>query len=248
MTRLALLADIHGNLPALEAVVADIAAHQIARVVNLGDHASGPLWPAETVAFLMRQPGWVQIAGNHDRALATDDPATHSASDRYAFERLTRPQMEWLARLPATARVGDDILLCHGTPTDDLMPLLETVEAGRFRLAREEEIVRRLSGAEARVVACGHTHAPRLVRRSAGMVLINPGSVGLQAFTDVTEQPYRGETGSPHARYAILDGDGPDWRVTFHAVPYDHPAAVRQAERSGSREWAAWLRTGYACD
>jgi len=55
MTSIALIADIHGNLPAIEAVAADIAARGISRVVNLGDHVSGPLWPRETIDFLMRQ-------------------------------------------------------------------------------------------------------------------------------------------------------------------------------------------------
>ena len=247
MTSIALIADIHGNLPALEAVVADISAQRVTRICNLGDHASGPLWPAETVAFLMQQTAWVQIAGNHDRQLGREDPSSHDASDRFAFERLSQAQIQWLAALPPTARVEPGILLCHGTPTDDLAPLLETVEGGRFRLARREEIVARLQGATAQVIACGHTHAPRLAYLDDGTVLVNSGSVGLQAFSDEAGGVrYIGETGAPHARYALLDTDGTGWRVTLRAVPYDHASVARRAVANGSTAWAAALRTGYA--
>jgi putative phosphoesterase len=245
MIRIALLADIHGNLPALEAVVADLATQRVARVCNLGDHASGPLWPSETVTVLMAQQAWVQIAGNHDRVLVADDPATHGDSDRFAFARLNREQLDWLARCPATANVGEDLLLCHGIPTDDLTPLLETVEHGRFRLARHEEIATRLRGAGSGVIACGHTHFPRAVQQGA-LLLVNPGSVGLQAFSDVAGEAYVGETGSPHARYAVLERGAGGWSVEFRVVPYDHEAAARQAERNGSPQWAAALRSGYA--
>ena len=70
MTRIAVLSDIHGNLPALTAVLDDVARHAPDLVLNLGDHASGPLWPRETLELLRRQT-WVQIAGNHDRTLST---------------------------------------------------------------------------------------------------------------------------------------------------------------------------------
>ncbi len=70
MTRLAILSDIHGNLPALEAVIADAEAQGCATFINLGDTLSGPLWPAETADFLMARD-WPTIAGNHERQLLT---------------------------------------------------------------------------------------------------------------------------------------------------------------------------------
>ncbi|RYY32762.1 MAG: metallophosphatase family protein, partial [Sphingomonadales bacterium] len=80
---LAVLSDIHGNLPALEAVIADAQAAGATRFVNLGDSLSGPLWPAETAALLMRLD-WSTIAGNHERQLLTDAPERMNASDRFA--------------------------------------------------------------------------------------------------------------------------------------------------------------------
>jgi predicted phosphodiesterase len=83
MQKIAILSDIHGNILALEKVVADIETRQVDRVFNLGDHISGPLFPKETLQFLMKQD-WVHILGNHDRQLMNQDPQ-HGLSDKYAF-------------------------------------------------------------------------------------------------------------------------------------------------------------------
>jgi hypothetical protein len=132
--RVAVIADIHGNIAALQAVEEDIARRGAAIVINLGDEASGALWPGETVDMLMRQ-SWIQIAGNCDRQIVAQAPSEQGASDRFAFERLTGTQKEWLAALPATATVLDEIRLFHGTPRDDTSYLLETVVDGQVRLA-----------------------------------------------------------------------------------------------------------------
>ena len=246
MSTLALIADVHGNLPALEAVTADMATRGVSRVFNLGDHVSGPLWPRETADVLMRQP-WVGIAGNHDRQVAFDDPATHGPSDRHAFGQLSADHLKWLAALPAGVVLDEfHMLLCHGTPGDDREYLLETPEHGRLRLADSAEIVARLGRASARVIACGHSHVPRLVHLADGTAIVNPGSVGLPAYTDDSAPAHISETGSPLARYAILDGAGPTMRVTFAAVEYDHAHAVRQATANGRPDWAVALQTGYA--
>ena len=83
--RLAVLADIHGNLPAIEAVVDDIGQRAVDQVVNLGDCASGPLWPRETLAGLIAL-GWPTVRGNHDRVLGRDRPDAMGPSDRFAFD------------------------------------------------------------------------------------------------------------------------------------------------------------------
>jgi putative phosphoesterase len=244
LTTIAILADIHGNLPALHAVVDDLRHRGVETVVNLGDHASGPLWPRETLDFLMGQP-WVQIAGNHDRLLVHQHPDEHNASDRYAFARISSAQKEWLRALPATIRLDGDILLCHGTPTDDSTYLLETVAHGGVRLARPSEIVGRLAGITAPLVLCGHTHIPRVVQVSDSLLVVNPGSVGAPGYKDVEPEPHVVEIGSPHARYALLERQTNEWHVELVAVAYDHLGAARQAGRNGRPEWESALRTGY---
>ena len=242
MTRIAIIADIHGNLPALQAVMADLRGRGAATVVNLGDHASGPLWPAATLDLLIEQD-WVQIAGNHDRQLVSQPPEQHGESDRYAYAELSQRHREWLAALPAQAHLSHDILLCHGTPADDSVYLLETVAHGEVRLARPAEIRQRLGGAAAPIILCGHTHRPRAYTLDETLI-INPGSVGLPAYADDTPEPHAVESGSPHARYALLDATASGWQVSHIALDYDHGAAAAQAERNGRPDWAAALRTG----
>src|SRR6266545_2589430 len=89
--RIAVLADIHGNISALEAVLADIRGRSADLIVNLGDCVSGPLWPRETFERL-EQLGAPTVRGNHDRQVAILDPAQMGASDRFAFSELSDAQ------------------------------------------------------------------------------------------------------------------------------------------------------------
>lgn len=96
--RLAVLADIHGNLPALEAVIADMAAFAPDLTIDLGDCVSGPLWPRETLVRL-RELGWPTVRGNHDRAVGTGPREALGLSDRYAFDQLAADERAWLSTL-----------------------------------------------------------------------------------------------------------------------------------------------------
>jgi predicted phosphodiesterase len=244
MTTIGVISDVHGNLPALEAVIADLSRRGITDVANLGDHASGPLWPRETVALLMRQP-WLQISGNHDRQVVRDAPTAHGDADRYAFAQLNEGQKQWLAALSATATHPSGMLLCHGTPQSDLDFLLEEVAHDRFRLMSPGAISILLGRSQPAVACCGHSHTPRTVQVS-GTLLVNPGSVGLQAFADTGTPSYRCESGAPHARYAILQQRDGRWSVEHLAVEYEWEAAARRAEENGQPAWAHALRTGFA--
>lgn len=241
--RIAVLADIHGNLPALEAVQADLRRHAPDIVVNLGDHLSGPLQAAGT-ADLLIETDYLQIRGNHDRQLL-DRPADQmGASDQAAFGQLTARHKEWLNSLPATKMLGEQILLCHGTPDNDLEYLLEEIRGTEVGLRSPEGIQLRLSS-HVRAVLCGHSHIPRLVRTSAGVIIVNPGSVGLPAYEDTHPSLHYMETGSPHARYALIDQEAGMFRVDFVAVEYDWEQASRDAAAAQRPDWAHALATGY---
>jgi predicted phosphodiesterase len=242
--RIALLTDVHGNLAALEAVIEDLGHRGVDTVVNLGDGLSGPLLPRETAQTLMAQD-WLHLAGNHERQLLTLGPDERGPSDAYAYSRLTPVELEWIATLRPSAPFGEDVLLCHGTPGSDCEYLLETPIPGGLRLATPEEIEERLGGAEARVVACGHSHVPRAVRTRSGQLVLNPGSVGLPAYDAEHPLPHVVETGSPDARYAILEKRGDRWIPELIAVPYDHEAMARLARLRGRDDWERALRTGY---
>lgn len=239
MSRIAVLTDIHGNLPALEAVIADAEAQGCGAFVNLGDSLSGPLWPAETADLLLARD-WPTIAGNHERQLLTIDRARMGASDAFARDALGDRHLQWLASLPPTLQLSPDVLLCHGTPTDDLEHFLHTVEGGAAREASEAEMSERAGARGEALILCGHTHLPRIVALKGGRTVANPGSVGLQAYDDDHPAAYRVEVGDPLARYAIID----DGAVTLRAIDYDHDTAARRAEANGSASWAVALRTG----
>jgi predicted phosphodiesterase len=244
--RIAVLADIHGNLLALEAVIRDLRACSPDLVVNLGDHLSGPLWAAETADLLISQTGWVHIRGNHDRRLVEQRPEEMGPSDRAAFEQLSATRQAWLASLAATARVADEVLLCHGTPEADTEYLVEDVSGGFARPAGPAEIRARL-GTPSGVILCGHSHLPQHVRLEDGTRVANPGSVGLQAYYDSGYRfPHAIESGSPEARYLLLDGGGREWQAAFRVIGYDWERAAVKADRGGRPEWGYALRTGYA--
>jgi putative phosphoesterase len=241
--RFAVLSDIHGNLLALEAVLADIAAQAVTQTVNLGDHLQGPLDPVGTAERLMPLE-FPSIRGNCDRHLFEEGtiaaPGSTLAANRQA---LSPHHKRWLAAMPQTLTLGD-VLLCHGTPWADDVYLLEEVTAEGTHLKRTDEIAPMLENIAARLVLCGHSHLGRTVRMPNGMLLVNPGSVGLPAYSEDAPYPHGMEAGSPHARYAIIAKSGECWQVEHRAVVYDWESAGQLAEQNGRHDWAAWLRAG----
>jgi predicted phosphodiesterase len=245
--RVAIIADIHGNVDALEAVLDDVRARSADRIVNLGDCVSGPLWPRETMDLLQAM-GLPTVRGNHDRWVAQTPRGEMGPSDAFAHERLTPEQCRALGNLPARLDLAEGIAAVHGTAADDNQYLLEDVVAGRLALASYEAIAARVGSPGVSVLACGHSHQPRLARGPGGLMIVNPGSVGCPAYVDPTPPtPHVSETGSPHARYALLTKETREsrWRVDFIAVGYDWDRASAQAASYGRPQWARALATGY---
>ena len=238
--RWAVVSDIHGNLPALQAVRADAGA--VDGWLNLGDTVSGPLWPRETADWLMAQQ-WPTIAGNHERQLLTQPIERMGAADAFAARALDAAQRRWLAALPCTLAPVPGLFCVHGTPRSDLQYLLETVTPQGLRAAGDDERAQRLGFAPRGLLLCGHSHVPRDVQAGA-LRIVNPGSVGLQAYDDDHPWPHVVECGTPQARYAIVETAGSGWQVALCAVEYDAEAAARRAERNGRGDWADALRSG----
>jgi predicted phosphodiesterase len=242
--RIAIIADIHGNLPALEAVLADIRRRDVERVINLGDCVSGPLWPREVCDLLMTCDDLI-IRGNHDRWVSAPDPSCMGASDRYAHSQLNQDHRYWLGALPPSVDADHGVFACHGTPTNDNQYLIEEVSDRRLVRAHPAMIRERLGALQARVVLCGHSHQQHLIQLPDGPAVLNPGSVGCPSYDDPGENPHVSESGSPHARYSVLDIDGTQISADLITIPYDWKAASEQAERNGRPEWAYGLRTGW---
>ncbi len=241
--RIAALSDIHGNLAALDAVLEDIRRQGVDLIVNLGDIASGPLQPSETVDRLMAL-NLPTIRGNHERQLLEGDPSRMGPSDQYAFAALRPDQLAWFAVLPERRYIEDDVLLVHGSADSDLTYFLETFSEQGCRPATHDEVLARAIDADAKLVLCGHTHLPRTMKLTDGRFIVNPGSVGLQAYQRLHPTVHAIETGSPHARYAIVTQQADGWIAEFRAVEYAWDEAAALAEQRGRADWAVALRTG----
>jgi putative phosphoesterase len=240
--RIAALSDIHGNLAALEAVLEDIQRRGADLIVNLGDILSGPLQCAETADRLMPLD-FPTIRGNHERQLLTFEFDQMRVSDQYASSSMRPDHRAWIAALPETLRL-DDVLMVHGSPRGDLECLLETVTENGMRHATVAEVEERAGQTDAALILCGHTHVPGAVRLSGERLVVNPGSVGLQAFEDDYPFPYKVQTGSPHARYALLESSGAHWSANLLSVSYDWDTEALLAETRGRNDWGRALRTG----
>lgn len=154
--RVAALHDVHGNLPALEAVLADVSAERVDRIVCGGDVAAGP-FPRECVELLLRRDA-LFVRGNADRELSP-----------WLEAELSDLARDFLTGLPTTVSL-DGVLYCHGSPRDDNEILT--------RVSPEERVRPALAGVEEAVVVGGHVHVQydRVVGRHR---LVNAGSVGM---------------------------------------------------------------------
>jgi diadenosine tetraphosphatase ApaH/serine/threonine PP2A family protein phosphatase len=202
---LAILYDIHGNLPALEAVLAD-AGHVDGYVLG-GDYAVAGAWPRETLERLKEVDGAIWIRGNADRWLVdrSDAPDAVAPIAERCAELLGEELVAELVGLPETV-VIDGSFYCHASPRSDMETFFPEPGEGDAEM---------LMGVEARRVVCGHIHISFDRPGPGGIEIVNPGSVGM---------PWDGDH---RAAYAVIDGD----RVERRRVEYDwqaSAAAVRE--------------------
>jgi len=201
---LALLYDVHGNLPALDAVLADARAAGAERWLLGGDFALFGGWPAACLERLEALEGAVWIRGNGERwtnAPAEAPPPVRPAA-RWCAQQLGAETVARLAALPAQAVLDGSTRACHGSPLSDAIGLLPEPAPGEAAL---------LDGVRERRLIAGHTHLPLRRTTDAGLELVNPGSVGM---------PFDGD---PRAAYALI---APDGEVALRRVAYDHGAAA----------------------
>lgn len=222
--RIAVLSDIHGVLPALEAVLAEPDVRSADRIVLTGDLAAGPQ-PVETLdllAALGERAVWVR--GNADRELVQlargEDIPVPDPVTPWAAGQLRPDQVELLAGLPLTAELAVDglgrVLFCHATPrTDEEVVLVDSA------LSRWAEVMSTVDDGIATVV-CGHTHMP-FVRLAHRRLVVNPGSVGM---------PY----GGAGAHWALLGGGD---RVTIRRTAFDLDVACARVAAESTYPEAA---------
>jgi putative phosphoesterase len=207
--RVAAISDIHGNLPALEAVLADIEREDVDEIVVVGDSVSGP-WPAEVFDLLDAVDARI-VHGNADRQ---EEVAAHSSelaswnAERLGARRLSTV-LEWPSSLELELDDLGRVLVCHSTPSSDT-PIYT-------RITPDDELVALLGPVDADVLVSGHTHMQYDRRLSNGLRVVNPGSVGM---------PYEGRAG---AYWATL---GPD--VELRRTEYDVEGTVAAIQVLGA--------------
>jgi predicted phosphodiesterase len=222
MTRIAVLADIHANLPALEAVVDDIDRTGVDEVLVGGDLVGrGP--QGREVIERVDDLGWNSIRGNHEDYLLQfrrrDVPDDWLVADIWAASRWMAEQIDdwhadYIDRLPLSkpAESTGGLRLVHGSPT--------SYQEGIGDWTSDETIIEHIDSIDESLLVCAHTHRP-LDRRVANGRVVNVGSVGL---------PFNGD---PRAQYAIFDDDGEEWSVEFRQVDYDRADFLQTYQQSG---------------
>ena len=244
MTRIAALSDVHGNIAALEAVLADVTREKPDRIVVAGDLVLNGPEPAAVVAALREASaaGAAVIAGNTDVAVADFDyaaafpwmtdgvPDAIVAAAEWAHEALGEERLDWLRSLPSERRVRTDddtlVLVCHASPGSQT--------AGFDQNLDPSVTIERVARTDARVIVCGHTHLPE-VRDLGWKVIVNDGSAGY--IFD----------GDPTASWALIDLDAGEVtaeirRTTFDILGVANAISVRGL--AGDVYRAATVRTG----
>lgn len=233
--RIAVISDIHGNLVALEAALADIRDRAPDLIVNLGDCVTSPAWPRETME-LLDSLSLPTVRGNHDRVLG--DPKHRASNPAVGFTAasLTNAQIESLGALPPTCRI-DDVLCVHGTPTRDAEYLLEEKRDGRLARLPTHEVAKRLGDASASLVLCGHSHTQNVVQAGPNCLVLNPGSVGFPRYAG-DEDMVNTEAGSPHIHYAVATRRGTRWSAELVLLDYDWSPVAERVRANGFANWA----------
>lgn len=242
--RVAVISDVHANLLALEAVLADIERHDVEKILNLGDHVAGPLEPKKTAQRLAGLD-MVAIRGNTDRYLIEANSAYLDIEDKRIIAELAGAPTDWLKALPETAVYGDAIFMSHGSPRSDETYWLDrsTGKSG-FRAASVAEIESELPRERLPVYCCGHTHIARVLTLPDGTIVFNPGSVGRPSFN--MNDPESAARRSPAAAYAIVEQSAGAWHVNLRQVAYENMAAAAMAQSWGNGAWARDLEHGRA--
>jgi predicted phosphodiesterase len=234
--RLALIADIHGNLPALDQVLADLHRDGIDQIVCLGDVAVGPQ-PVETLERL-RQLACPMIMGNWDACMLGDEPKVDGELGEmlvdactWSTEQLSAAQREYMQGFRDTLelRLDDEttLLAFHGSPRSFDDEIIATTP--------DEELGEMLAGHDASVYAGGHTHF-QLFRRYGESVVLNVGSVG-QAFRRRRRGVMRI---SPWAEYCVVGRAEGRLAVELRRAPIDIELFIRTMLESGMPHAAWW--------
>ena len=239
MERITIFGDIHGNLPALQAVLFDIEAHDLTPLYCLGDLVGYGTFPNEVIACI-RERNIPTVMGNYDQGVGNSSDDCGCAYTSKEAEALGKRSIAWtkqnttadnkLFLTQLTSQIplqldGLRVRLVHGSP--------RKINEYLYEYRPDSTLERLLDMAEADVLVCGHTHIPYHKILPSGRHVVNAGSVG------------KPKDGNPQACYIVLESIDNTLSVTFRRVPYDIELAAQAIEASDMpNEYAEMLRTG----
>lgn len=243
--KIAILSDIKSNVYALEEVLKDTKNQNVDVLLNLGDSFYGPIAPKATYD-LIRKNEFITLLGNEDREILEASLAQLEENDtlKYVYNDLGDEVLYWIQELPFEKLIGEDFYMIHGTYQDDSLYMLEDISSGKPVLRDDKKILEIIDDITSKFVLCGNSCLPRCANLSSGQVVINPGSVGLQAFSKETPHKHSIENNSSEASYVILTIEEQEYNIELRKVPYDVERAALEAIKNGRKDWAYSLRTG----
>ncbi|NLG95888.1 MAG: metallophosphoesterase family protein [Chloroflexi bacterium] len=254
--RFAVISDIHGNLPALEAVLEDACRQSVDGFLIAGDLLARAPFPAETLRVLQSLPPdrTFFVRGNGDQYQLTfaADPAAadqfgpQAGVIRWTHEAIGQEGVDFLAGLPEEQVLDfpglPRIHMVHASPgsmTRALVPDCSPEVLEQFRHAgiwmdgvRPDPLEQHLNGMHASLLICGHTHISWQQRAGETLVL-NPGSAGMSI------------NGDPRAQYALLEWGSGRWKASLRALPYDFQKLKEAYHRSGLLETGGIFARGF---
>jgi len=241
--RIAIVSDIHGNSLAFKEVLFDIKSKGIKTIINLGDSLYGPMDPKGTYELLIENEV-ISILGNQDRFILENlDLKSDFITMEYVKTQINDDAVEWLKKLPFSLVFDEEIYCCHASPQSDSSYLLECLKPDHVALKDNHEIENLLLEIKQRIIVCGHSHIPRIVETD-NKTVINPGSVGLQAYDDELPIPHKMENHSTHAKYSVLNYNDNALNINHISVSYDYEKAAEMALENNRPDWAKWIKTG----
>lgn len=227
--KIAVISDIHGNMQALDAVLENIKKENCEKIFCLGDLAMAGPQPFETVEKikeLQKTTDFTIIQGNTDEMIANcDNQILHMLEENnpvmaHALESdittVSEEQKNYLRNLPSQKEIeieGLKILLVHGSPRKNNENIFDNLKI--------EEVEEMISGTNADIIFCGHTHVPCGYQTNTKQTVVNAGSVG---------RPFSEE---PKSCYAVLEINNREFSIKHNLVDYDFKTAAKLLEQRG---------------